>query len=72
MIARAVANEVGAYVSVINGPEIISKFYGRLKRGYVRYLLKPLCGTHQLFLLMSWMHFALKEKELRMKWKKEL
>lgn len=25
MIARAVANEVGAYVSVINGPEIISK-----------------------------------------------
>ncbi|XP_073748333.1 ATPase family gene 2 protein homolog A isoform X2 [Callorhinus ursinus] len=28
MIARAVANEVGAYVSVINGPEIISKFYG--------------------------------------------
>eukprot|EP00070_Physeter_catodon_P041166 XP_028348060.1 ATPase family protein 2 homolog isoform X6 [Physeter catodon] len=28
LIARAVANEVGAYVSVINGPEIISKFYG--------------------------------------------
>ncbi|VCW50148.1 unnamed protein product [Gulo gulo] len=28
MIARAIANEVGAYVSVINGPEIISKFYG--------------------------------------------
>ncbi|ERE87813.1 spermatogeneis-associated protein 5 [Cricetulus griseus] len=28
MIARAVANEVGAFVSVINGPEIISKFYG--------------------------------------------
>ncbi|XP_033275263.1 ribosome biogenesis protein SPATA5 isoform X2 [Orcinus orca] len=28
MVARAVANEVGAYVSVINGPEIISKFYG--------------------------------------------
>nr|XP_019596947.1 PREDICTED: spermatogenesis-associated protein 5 isoform X2 [Rhinolophus sinicus] len=28
MIAKAVANEVGAYVSVINGPEIISKFYG--------------------------------------------
>ncbi|XP_032652980.1 ATPase family gene 2 protein homolog A isoform X2 [Chelonoidis abingdonii] len=28
MIARAVANEVGAHVSVINGPEIISKFYG--------------------------------------------
>uniref|UniRef100_A0A8C6F8K4 ATPase family gene 2 protein homolog A n=1 Tax=Monodon monoceros TaxID=40151 RepID=A0A8C6F8K4_MONMO len=28
MIARALANEVGAYVSVINGPEIISKFYG--------------------------------------------
>uniref|UniRef100_A0A9L0SKB8 vesicle-fusing ATPase n=1 Tax=Equus caballus TaxID=9796 RepID=A0A9L0SKB8_HORSE len=28
MIARAVANEVGAYVSIINGPEIISKFYG--------------------------------------------
>ncbi|XP_074197346.1 ATPase family gene 2 protein homolog A isoform X4 [Camelus bactrianus] len=28
MIARAVASEVGAYVSVINGPEIISKFYG--------------------------------------------
>lgn len=25
MIARAIANEVGAYVSVINGPEIISK-----------------------------------------------
>lgn len=25
MIARALANEVGAYVSVINGPEIISK-----------------------------------------------
>lgn len=25
MIARAVANEVGAFVSVINGPEIISK-----------------------------------------------
>ncbi|CAK6445961.1 unnamed protein product [Pipistrellus nathusii] len=28
MIARAIANEVGAHVSVINGPEIISKFYG--------------------------------------------
>ncbi|XP_004426573.1 PREDICTED: spermatogenesis-associated protein 5 [Ceratotherium simum simum] len=28
MIARAVANEVRAYVSIINGPEIISKFYG--------------------------------------------
>ncbi|XP_023372348.1 spermatogenesis-associated protein 5 [Otolemur garnettii] len=28
MIARAIANEVGAYVSVINGPEIVSKFYG--------------------------------------------
>uniref|UniRef100_A0A8C8SX37 ATPase family gene 2 protein homolog A n=1 Tax=Pelusios castaneus TaxID=367368 RepID=A0A8C8SX37_9SAUR len=28
MIARAVTNEVGAHVSVINGPEIISKFYG--------------------------------------------
>ncbi|XP_043916351.1 ATPase family protein 2 homolog [Protopterus annectens] len=28
MIAKAVANEVGAYVSVINGPEIMSKFYG--------------------------------------------
>nr|XP_004667080.1 ATPase family protein 2 homolog isoform X2 [Jaculus jaculus] len=28
MIARAVAHEVRAYVSVINGPEIISKFYG--------------------------------------------
>ncbi|KAM5255958.1 ATPase family gene 2 protein homolog A isoform 2-T2 [Ctenodactylus gundi] len=28
MIARAIANEVGAYVSIINGPEIISKFYG--------------------------------------------
>ncbi|XP_074849444.1 ATPase family gene 2 protein homolog A isoform X2 [Carettochelys insculpta] len=28
MIARAVANEVGAHVSVINGPEILSKFYG--------------------------------------------
>ncbi|KAM6221728.1 ATPase family gene 2 protein homolog A [Rhynchocyon petersi] len=28
LIAKAIANEVGAYVSVINGPEIISKFYG--------------------------------------------
>ncbi|CAN8209596.1 unnamed protein product, partial [Coccothraustes coccothraustes] len=28
MIAKAVANEVGAHVTVINGPEIISKFYG--------------------------------------------
>ncbi|KAM4051970.1 ATPase family gene 2 protein homolog A isoform 2-T2 [Anomaloglossus baeobatrachus] len=28
LIARAIANEVGAHVSVINGPEIISKFYG--------------------------------------------
>ncbi|XP_030047628.1 LOW QUALITY PROTEIN: ATPase family gene 2 protein homolog A [Microcaecilia unicolor] len=28
MIARAVASEVGAHVSVINGPEIMSKFYG--------------------------------------------
>ncbi|XP_073428130.1 ATPase family gene 2 protein homolog A isoform X2 [Dendrobates tinctorius] len=28
LIARAVANEVGAHVSVINGPEIMSKFYG--------------------------------------------
>ncbi|EHB17409.1 Spermatogenesis-associated protein 5 [Heterocephalus glaber] len=28
MIAKAIANEVGAHVSVINGPEIISKFYG--------------------------------------------
>ncbi|XP_066240956.1 ATPase family gene 2 protein homolog A isoform X1 [Saccopteryx leptura] len=28
MIARAIANEIGANVTVINGPEIISKFYG--------------------------------------------
>ncbi|KAM3939036.1 ATPase family gene 2 protein homolog A [Leptodactylus fuscus] len=28
LIARAISNEVGAYVSVINGPEIMSKFYG--------------------------------------------
>ncbi|XP_037992143.1 ATPase family protein 2 homolog isoform X2 [Motacilla alba alba] len=28
MIAKAIANEVGARVTVINGPEIISKFYG--------------------------------------------
>ncbi|KFQ99665.1 Spermatogenesis-associated protein 5, partial [Opisthocomus hoazin] len=27
MIAKAIANEVGAHVTVINGPEIISKFY---------------------------------------------
>ncbi|XP_034038064.1 ATPase family protein 2 homolog [Thalassophryne amazonica] len=28
MIARAIANEVGAHMTVINGPEIVSKFYG--------------------------------------------
>ncbi|NXQ11234.1 SPAT5 protein, partial [Peucedramus taeniatus] len=28
MIAKAIANEAGAHVTVINGPEIISKFYG--------------------------------------------
>ncbi|XP_058522866.1 ATPase family gene 2 protein homolog A isoform X2 [Ochotona princeps] len=28
MIAKALGNEIGAFVSVINGPEIISKFYG--------------------------------------------
>ncbi|XP_064366737.1 ATPase family gene 2 protein homolog A isoform X2 [Dromaius novaehollandiae] len=28
MIAKAIANEVGAHVTIINGPEIISKFYG--------------------------------------------
>uniref|UniRef100_A0A8C1KA02 AAA+ ATPase domain-containing protein n=1 Tax=Cyprinus carpio TaxID=7962 RepID=A0A8C1KA02_CYPCA len=28
MIGRAIANEVGAHMSVINGPEIMSKFYG--------------------------------------------
>ncbi|XP_037833238.1 ATPase family protein 2 homolog isoform X2 [Kryptolebias marmoratus] len=28
MIARAIANEVGAHMVVINGPEIMSKFYG--------------------------------------------
>ncbi|KFP83818.1 Spermatogenesis-associated protein 5, partial [Acanthisitta chloris] len=28
MIAKAIANEVGAHVTVINGPEVISKFYG--------------------------------------------
>ncbi|XP_078004841.1 ATPase family gene 2 protein homolog A isoform X2 [Phascolarctos cinereus] len=28
VIARAIANEVGAHLSVINGPEVISKFYG--------------------------------------------
>ncbi|NXN90966.1 SPAT5 protein, partial [Rhinopomastus cyanomelas] len=28
MIAKAIAHEVGAHVTVINGPEIISKFYG--------------------------------------------
>ncbi|KAM7417173.1 hypothetical protein PAMA_017016 [Pampus argenteus] len=28
MIARAIANEIGAHMTVINGPEIISKFYG--------------------------------------------
>ncbi|NWU91835.1 SPAT5 protein, partial [Upupa epops] len=28
LIAKAIANEVGAHVTVVNGPEIISKFYG--------------------------------------------
>ncbi|XP_073459731.1 ATPase family gene 2 protein homolog A isoform X3 [Aquarana catesbeiana] len=28
LIARAISNEVGAHVSVINGPEIMSKYYG--------------------------------------------
>uniref|UniRef100_A0A3Q3VNF1 vesicle-fusing ATPase n=1 Tax=Mola mola TaxID=94237 RepID=A0A3Q3VNF1_MOLML len=28
MIGRAIANEVGAHMMVINGPEIMSKFYG--------------------------------------------
>ncbi|NWI60802.1 SPAT5 protein, partial [Calyptomena viridis] len=28
LIAKAIATEVGAHVTVINGPEIISKFYG--------------------------------------------
>ncbi|KAM4732079.1 ATPase family gene 2 protein homolog A [Anableps anableps] len=28
MIARAIANELGAHMVVINGPEILSKFYG--------------------------------------------
>uniref|UniRef100_A0A3B5MHQ2 AFG2 AAA ATPase homolog A n=1 Tax=Xiphophorus couchianus TaxID=32473 RepID=A0A3B5MHQ2_9TELE len=28
MIARAIANELGAHMVVINGPEVISKFYG--------------------------------------------
>ncbi|MFT7819277.1 spermatogenesis-associated protein 5-like [Arapaima gigas] len=28
MIGRAVANEVGAHMTVINGPEIMSKYYG--------------------------------------------
>ncbi|XP_028272564.1 ATPase family protein 2 homolog isoform X2 [Parambassis ranga] len=28
MIARAIANEVGAHMTVINGPEVMSKFYG--------------------------------------------
>ncbi|XP_072261900.1 ATPase family gene 2 protein homolog A isoform X2 [Pyxicephalus adspersus] len=28
LIARAIANEVGAHVSVINGPEIMSKYFG--------------------------------------------
>ncbi|KAJ8015516.1 hypothetical protein DPEC_G00026940 [Dallia pectoralis] len=28
MIGRAIANEVGAHITVINGPEIMSKFYG--------------------------------------------
>uniref|UniRef100_A0A674BBH4 AFG2 AAA ATPase homolog A n=1 Tax=Salmo trutta TaxID=8032 RepID=A0A674BBH4_SALTR len=28
MIGRAIANEVGAHMTIINGPEIMSKFYG--------------------------------------------
>ncbi|XP_045887224.1 ATPase family protein 2 homolog [Micropterus dolomieu] len=28
MIGRAIANEIGAHMTVINGPEIMSKFYG--------------------------------------------
>ncbi|XP_041052461.1 ATPase family protein 2 homolog isoform X3 [Carcharodon carcharias] len=28
LIARAVANEVGAHISIINGPEIMSKYFG--------------------------------------------
>lgn len=28
LIARAVAAETGAHVIIVNGPEIISKFYG--------------------------------------------
>ncbi|XP_042548941.1 ATPase family protein 2 homolog isoform X2 [Dipodomys spectabilis] len=44
MIARAIANEVGAFISVINGPEIISKFYGeteaRLRQIFVEATLR--------------------------------
>lgn len=31
MIVRVVVNEVGVYVFVINGFEIISKFYGEIE-----------------------------------------
>ncbi|XP_075471855.1 ATPase family gene 2 protein homolog A isoform X2 [Ascaphus truei] len=44
LIARAIANEVGAHVSVINGPEIMSKFYGeteaRLRQIFVEASLR--------------------------------
>ncbi|XP_058439949.1 ATPase family gene 2 protein homolog A isoform X2 [Marmota monax] len=45
MIARAIANEVGAYVSVINGPEIISKFYGETE-AKLRYIFAEATLRH--------------------------
>jgi hypothetical protein len=42
LITRAIANEIGANLYMINGPEIMSKLSGRLE-GNLRQLLKFRC-----------------------------
>ena len=53
-MARAVANETGAFFFLINGPEIMSKLAGESESNQEKHSRRPRRTPHLLYLLTSW------------------
>ena len=64
LIARVVANEMGAFFFCINGPKIMAKLAGEHENNLRRLLKKQRKMHHQLFLSMRSIPLLLREKRL--------
>ena len=62
MIAKAVATEVNAHFKAINGPEIISKYYGESENNSVKSSMKPAKRPLLSFSLTRLIRFVQSEK----------